>query len=255
MVNKGIHINTIDEIESYIKYTSNPILLIVKKGSASSGFYGEVFKNIFGSIFGDETKGLRRIIRNFFDYEYKMGREPFVFILGGAIIDDEDMNIDNDDDKWVVHSTDKDALESIIKTGELLSRIELEKRGIKYLGFGREILNEPYDYYDLIEFGSINMQTEIIVASKEKKKFVTENEEYIPGGRIYIKKETLFEQTDYIEFLNHHCIKGHLHLNNVEYCIVTVKDFEIKGWTPKSFLEEANKLFQDRLANDKINGQ
>jgi hypothetical protein len=86
-----------------------------------------------------------------------------------------------------------------------------------------------------------------------QKRFVNENEEYSPGGRIYIKKETLIKQNGYIDFLDHCSIKGTLNLSNVKYEIISVKDFEDKIWTPKMFFEEANKLFNENMKRDSSN--
>jgi hypothetical protein len=203
-----------------------------------------------GFICGDEAKGLIKIINNFISYESKAGRKPFVFLLKNARINQNDLNISNDD--WVVHSTDEKSLESIIKMGKLLSRIELDKQKIKYFDFGREYLNEPMDYYDLIEFGDMNYGygSEMVVASKMQKRFVNENEEYNPGGRIYIKKETLIKQDGYIDFFDHCAVKGTLNLSDVKYEIISVKDFVDKKWTPKMFYDEANNLFNKRMKKD-----
>jgi hypothetical protein len=239
-----IHIHTLDEIEKHLEKTKLPILLIVKKGPENSGFYGKVFRDIFGSIYGDETRGLVRIIENFIRYESVAGRTPLVFILNDAMINESDRRFKNEGEDWPVHTTDENALDSIVKSGKLMSRVELDKQKIKYLDFGRETLNEPLDYYDLIEFADMEAQAEIIVASKEKRKFAGENEIYNPGGRIYIKREALTKQDGYLEFLNHYCIKGTLILENVEHYMLTKKDFEVRAWTPKEFLEAANELFK-----------
>jgi hypothetical protein len=238
-----IHINEMDEIKNHIHSVENPILLIVKEGS--EGFYGRVCDK-FGFIYGDEHKGLMKIINNFLSYESSAGRNPLVFLFKNAQINENDF-INRADDDWVVHSTDKESLESIIKMGKLLSRIELDKQKIKYLDFGREYLNEPSDYYDLIEFGGINGSGEIVVASKTQNRFVNENEEYTPGGRIYIKLETLRKQKGYIDFLDHYCIKGTLDLTKIEYKIVIPEDLKERKWTPRIFSEEANKVFMERI--------
>ena len=241
-----IKINEMEEINNYIHSVKNSILFIVKEGT--EGFYGRICGE-FGFIYGDKRKGLIKIINNFLAYELKTGRKPFLFLLKNAQIDENDLNI-SINDEWVVHSTDEKSLESIIKMGKLLSRIELDKQKINYLDFGREYLNEPIDYYDLIEFGDINGPGgEIVVASKTQKRFVNENEEYNPGGRIYIKKETLAKQKGYIDFLDHYCIKGSLNLSDVKYEIVSARDFKNKKWTPKIFSEEANKLFEGKIKN------
>jgi hypothetical protein len=241
-----IHINEMDEIKNHISSVRNPIIFVVKEGT--EGFYGKVFDN-FGFIYGDRCKGLIRMINNFIKYESTTERTPFIFILKNAKINENDMEI-NDKNEWAVHSTDKKSLESIIKMGKLLSRIELDKQEIKYLDFGRKHLNEPYDYYDFIEFGEIDRYAgEIVVASKIQNRFANENDEYNPGGRIYIKKETLMGQNGYIEFLDHYCIKGMLDLSKAEHKIISVDDFRNGKWTPRIFTEEANKLFNAKNRN------
>jgi hypothetical protein len=250
MKQKYIKIETIDEIGNYVMDKKNPIIMIIKKGSKTSGFYGKVYRDIFGMIYGNETKGLSRIINNFTKYEQNNGRFPFIFIMDNINIDENDVNFD-EDSEWVVHSTDKKSLDSIIKSGKLFSWLELDKQKINYLDFGRKILNEPIDYYDFIEFGDINGLTEIIVASKIHNNFVDENIEYTPGGRIYIKKDDLKKQKNYIDFLNHYVIKGVLDLFKVKNYIVAVEDFENKIWTPKTFSIEANKKLLEIVKKEK----
>jgi hypothetical protein len=132
--------------------------------------------------------------------------------------------------------------------GHILSRIELDKKGIRHLDFGREYLNEPSDYYDFIEFGDIDgYGGEIVVASKTQKRFVSKNNEYSPGGRIYIRKESLMKLDGYVDFLDHYCVKGMVELANVEYEIIEVNDFNERKWTPRIFLEAANELFKQRI--------
>ena len=240
-------INEMDEIKDHISSVKNPIIFVVKEGT--EGFYGKVY-GVFGFIYGDKRKGLKRIIQNFLDYELKTERTPFIFLLKNAAINENDMNTCFND-IWVVHSTDKRSLESILEMGRLLSRSELDKQKIKYLDFGREYLNEPYDYYNFIEFGGINGSGgEVVVASKTQNRFAEENDEYDPGGRIYVKKETLEKQNGYLEFLDHYCIKGILNLSDVEYKIITVDNFSRAKWTPKTFSEEANKLI--KIQEEKI---
>jgi hypothetical protein len=245
-----IRINEMDDIYSHILSIGNPVICVIREGTG--GFYGKLCGK-FGFICGDEQKGLMKIVNNFVAYETKAGRKPFVFLLKNAQLNQDDVDLSNDD--WVVHSTDKKSLESIIKTGKLLSLIELDRQKIKYLDFGREYLNEPPDYYDLIEFGDMNYGhgSEMVVASKMQKRFVNENEEYTPGGRIYIKKETLIKHDGYIDFFDHCAIKGTLNLSDVEHEIISASDFEDKKWTPKKFYDEANKLFNERIKKDSSN--
>jgi hypothetical protein len=241
-----IHINEIEEIKNHTASVKNPILFIIKEGMER--FYGRI-NGKFGFIYGDKQKGLKKILNNFIEYESKTEREPFIFLLKNAKINENDFEISNNDG-WIVHSTDKKAFESIIKMEKILSRIELDKQKIKYLDFGREHLNEPYDYYDLVEFGEINSSAgEVVVASKTQNRFANENDEYNPGGRIYIKKETLTKQNGYVDFLDHYCIKGMLDLTKVEYKIISTDDFDKRKWTPKIFSEEANKLFNVKIRN------
>jgi len=243
-----IHINEMDEIKNYINIVKNPIVLVVKEGL--EGFYGNVC-GIFGFIYGDAHKGLIKIINNFMTYESNVGRNPLVFLLRNAKINENDFT-ENENNIWVVHSTDKKSLDSIIKMEKIFSRIELDKQKIEYLNFGREYLDEPYDYYNFIEFGDINEGSEIVVASKTQNRFVNENEEYTPGGRIYIKLEKLKKLNGYIDFLDHYCIKGTLNLTEIEHEIVTPKDLKERKWTPKIFTEEANKIFLERINKKNI---
>jgi hypothetical protein len=47
MVNKGIHINTMDDIRSHVEHANNPTLLIVKKGFRFIWFLWESISEYF----------------------------------------------------------------------------------------------------------------------------------------------------------------------------------------------------------------
>jgi len=240
-------IKKMEEMDNYLKNIDKPIIMIIKNGSKTDGFYGKVYKDIFGFIYGNETDNLCSVIANFIQYETKNGRIPLVFLLGDVVINNV---LIKNEPEWLVHSTDRKALMSIIKMGKMLSRIELDKQKIKYLDFGRSILNEPKDYYDFIEFGNIEEPwTEVIIASKQLNRFVNENTEYKPGGRIYVKRESLINHRNHIKFLNHHCIKNNLPLSDIDYCIISSDEFNDIKWTPKIFTEKSNKMLMEKISN------
>ena len=80
-----IQINQLEEIDGYLKDVKSPIILIINEGKQQR--YGNVYKNIFGQWYGDQTKNLKSIIHNFINYESKQGRCPFGLLSRGTFLD------------------------------------------------------------------------------------------------------------------------------------------------------------------------
>jgi hypothetical protein len=106
-------------------------------------------------------------------------------------------------------------------------------------------MDEIGNYINFITYESNAGRNPLVFLLKNAK--INENEEYTPGGRIYIKLETLKKQEGYIDFLDHYCVKESLNLTEVEYEIITPKELGERKWTPKRFSDEANKLFMERI--------
>ena len=127
----------------------------------------------------------------------------------------------------------------------------LRGEGISFRPFGREVLGEPPDYFDLINFAPVDAYgPEIVVASKEHSRFCSETDEYHPGVRFYFKVTSLQEQTGYTQFMGGHAVRGRLSLDRADHCIISPSDLrERSSWTPRTFTEAANQGFKERISD------
>ena len=122
--------------------------------------------------------------------------------------------------------------------------------------FGREVLGEPRDYFDLINFAPVDgYGPEIVVASKEHSRFCSETDEYRPGVRFYFRLTSLQEQAGYTPFMGGHTVRGSLSLDRVDHHIISLSDLADRSlWTPRTFTEAANQRFGERVSDKSTGG-
>lgn len=177
-----ITIDQPQDIGTYVQCAPDPIILVIEPGRGM--FCGLIQGPIYGYRIGIETPGLGEVIRDFQDYESAQGRTPLVFILRGLSLPAPLATAAENSvlPDWVVHSTDADAAESILRTGCLHSARRLQHLGIVFRPFGRAVLSEPADYYNLINLAPAEgYGPEIVVASKQQGRFCSEKDSYHPG--------------------------------------------------------------------------
>lgn len=247
-MNDLIKIQDLLDISPYLERVKKPIVLVIDGGNIL--FCGQILDGLFGYRIGIETGNLDGIIRDFHDYESSQGRTPLVFIFSRFSLS-APIRKNTADSNWVVHSTDDGCGQSILRKGMLCSHHHLRAMGIAFRQFGREVLGEPFDYFDLINFASCDgCGPEIVVASKEHGRFCTEDDEYHPGKRFYFRVADLQRQPGYTRFMGGQAIHGNLLLDRVDHCVVSVADLpEKQSWTPRAFTEEANQKFEELISN------
>jgi hypothetical protein len=249
-MNNLIEIQDLQDIKPHVEAANEPIILVIEAGD--EWFYGQVLDGVFGYRMGAETPKIRTIIRDFLKYETTQGRTPIVFLFRGisfptTMQDQNDSFLEN----WVVHSTDHVAGKSILSSKRLYSHTCLQGQRISFRPFGREVLGEPPDYFDLINFAAVDgYGPEIVVASKEHGRFCSEMDEYHPGLRFYFKVTSLQKQAGYTPFMGGHAVRGSLSLDRVDHYIITPSDLkERPSWTPRTFTEAANQKFGERISD------
>ena len=252
-----IPFNADSDIEAAINNIDQPIPFVIESGDVN--FCGQVLDGIFGYRRGINTPRLREILYDFKAYESSYGRTPLVFLRSGLTLPKACMseNSQSFKEKWVVHSTDKEAGESILKCGCLFSWTYLQMAKMSFRTFGRTTLGEPLDYFNLIDFASVDAYApECIVASKQHRKFCTKSTLYTPGIRFYIKVSSLCALPGYTPFLGHIRVREVVHLDAVQYHKITPADLgEEFQWTPQSFTDRANEKFQEWLVDRRFKSQ
>ena len=146
----------------------------------------------------------------------------------------------------LVHSTSLESLNQIKIDNKLKSgsnRHELkQQRGhtiIKYLS------EEPGEYSDYVMLGTINENTELIMAMIQNDSFdVSEIDLYKAGARIYLNAQKLHKSGLLVRD-GVHAGKVFKEIDLNKYClkIVSAEDFEHSNqWTPKSFKDACNYI-------------
>ena len=162
IMNDYITIRNLDEARRHTAGSKNPILFVVEEGNVN--FCGLVIDETFGYRVGNRRPNIERMIRDFRSHESSRERTPLVLVSEGISI--PPAKADGAKDGWVVHSTDAEAGESVLKMQHLCSRQSLRERGVAFRQFGRQELGEPVDYSDLINFAPLHQSApEVVVAS------------------------------------------------------------------------------------------
>ncbi|MBN1918225.1 MAG: hypothetical protein JW889_09970 [Verrucomicrobia bacterium] len=217
--------------------------------NSKESFSGQVLEGLFGYRLGRNWPNINDTVRDFLDYESSQNRTPFVFITTGASLPAPSPIKGTADgaEEWVVHSTDADAANAILEQGCLYSHRQLREQGVEFRAFGRHVLGEPPDYFDLIQFSSLGgIGPELVVASKQHGRFCSESDSYDPGAPFYFRVASLQKQPSHIRFMGGHAVRGHLELKHGEYRTVSRAELpDTTSWTPRTFTEAADGLFRD----------
>jgi len=212
---------------------------------------------IFHVIFNTQVRDRNQRIIDFITYENGFGR---TVIVGSDHIDDlaefmASLEGESDpclpranDPRILVHSTSREAWDSISSDGMMKSALQLTKEKKHFISIGYKELQEPEEYRDFIMFGSFGFTTEFIVLSQQKGRIVTdENALYRPGVRIYFDcRKMVHDGMVFRDGL--HLIKVKTTLDLAKYMLIAVKpeDLEPEGeiqWTPRLFAERSDELF------------
>ncbi len=150
--------------------------------------------------------------------------------------------------KVLVHSTTFESYEQIQKDGML--------KCFNKLNFGDEPigikLGDPEDFSDYIMFCDGGVTGEIIVNSKQKGKIIMdENDEYIPGARLYFDAEKIAADGLLIRDGCHLKVKDELPLFPYLLFTATAESLGIdKTSTPKEFSEKADEKFKEFVRSE-----
>ncbi|MHB1001038.1 MAG: hypothetical protein ACYC27_17485 [Armatimonadota bacterium] len=215
-------------------------------------------------LIGRGVANIEQRLAEFLRYECGYGRKVIIalgqdtdadtFITRSLANTPERRLVRPDDPIWLVHSTSAENWEKIKTCGELRSLGRLRHEGASLPGIGLFCMGEPADYADYIMLGlTENIGPEHVVSSQQKGYVITEeNTPYIPGVRLYFDCRQIIEDGLAVSD-GLHTLKVHDHLPLDPYLVtaISVKDVdpngEVEVWTPRSFLNAANKYFEMSL--------
>lgn len=159
-----------------------------------------------------------------------------------------------DDPKWVVHSTNLEAWNSIQSDNALksLSMLRKENKKVKSVGFDQ--LREPQEFSQYIILGKIDLvNAEHVVASQQAGRIFTEPDiPYQPGIRLYFDNHKIIKKGLGVRD-GLHLIKVHHSLPIEPYLVASVNVMDMRDyskpveWTPNSFFKAANDEFFKKL--------
>lgn len=217
-------------------------------------------KSVYTLCLGRKIPCLKQRLADFLSYESEMGRTVIVsfpedidtksFIKESLDNAQPSDVVRNEDQKWIVHSTDLEAWENIRKEGILKSGRELHSG----TGTGFRLLGEPPEYDEYIMFGNIDSPApEFVVASRKAGKILTDPEmEYQPGVRLYFDCHMIIEKGLAVRD-GVHGIKVHRYLPLTPFLAVAITAADLKknfpSWTPIKFLNAANDVFSKGVSN------
>ena len=242
---------------------------IHRKGDNPADFCGSGKNSLYTCRTDYRATNSERRLADFLRYENKHGRNVILSfpdemdvdtIVDRALTKTPTQNVIREDDpRWVVHSTNLEAWDSIQHDGGLRSLSILLKEGknVKTAGIGFNQLGEPPDYSEYVILGKIEgVGAEFVVASQKKGRVFTEADTpYEPGVRLYFDNHKIIESESGVRD-GLHLMKVHHYLPLVPFLVtvVSVRDVDPKGdvaeWTPNTFWQAANLEFYGRIGPD-----
>jgi hypothetical protein len=223
-------------------------------------FVGRGTNGLYSYRLSRDVKNMEHKLADFLRYENAHGRNVILsfprdidteaFANESISETPEAAVIRENDPKWVVHSTNLEAWKQIQRDGELRSLSRLLKEGKKVKTIGFHALGEPSEYADYVMLGSIyNRGTEMVLSSNMKGRIcLDENMPYEPGVRLYFDNHAIIRSSLGVRD-GEHIIKVHDHLPLKPFLLMAVgindvdPERKVKEWTPKKFVEVANKIF------------
>jgi len=166
--------------------------------------------------------------------------------------------------KSIIIKSNKGTLPDVlVHSTSLEASIEIEKKGKitadKYLNNStkneKHVIqkykeNEPIEFSEYVMLGKIDGNTELVMSMFQRDSFyVTDEEEYLPGARIYLDSRKL-DQDGLIVRDGMHIGKVFREISLDKYCIgiVRVTDLQHRDiWTPKVFQDESNNKIEKCL--------
>jgi len=221
----------------------------------------------FSARFGQRVEHLETRLIDFLRYENAQGRTVILSFPDDIDIDTyvtqalsqmpKPDTVRPEDPEIIIHSTTLDAWEKISAEGQLKAASELLRQARiidPSSEVGRYLENEPPEYRDYIMFGAIASTTpEKIVASYQTGRFILDDDAvYEPGVRLYFDNYRMIGDHQIVRD-GLHTVKVYKRLSLSPYllAVIGVNDLdprrEVKMWTPRLFVERADKAFYDKI--------
>ncbi|MCE5324162.1 hypothetical protein LLG46_12725 [bacterium] len=227
--------------------------------------HGKAKSGLFHMRFGPNVDKIEERLADFLRYEPQHGRQVIMACPDDIDVDalvervlmqhSEGSYLTPEESRWLVHSTDLQAWESIKKCGELRSLARLNRDGENVLALGIMELGEPSDYAEYVMLGVPGyIGPENVVASRKVGKiFTQEDTPYTPGARLYFDGRRIIEDGLAV-YDGVHPMKVHDHLPLEPYLVLAVTtetvdpESKVAEWTPRKFLDAADFYFFEHIS-------
>ena len=214
-------------------------------------------------LMGRRVDSIETKLADFLRYESRHGRKVIIslpadfdadILVKQALQRTPNRSVVRQDDPiWWVHSTPLGNWEMIRDCGELRSIARLRRENLPLPGVGLFAFGEPADYAEYVMLALVEgIGPEHVVSSQQKGYLITEEDvPYDPGVRLYFNGHKIIRDGLAVSD-GLHTIKVHDHLPLDPYLVVAIgaKDVDpnsdVRVWTPRTFLEHANRFFQER---------
>jgi hypothetical protein len=225
----------------------------------------------FSARFGRNVPHLKQRLIDFLSYENAQGRKVILsfpegmdipsFIAQALLATPSPEIVRPGDEPILVHSTTQAAWKEIQSDGFLKAASQLNRQKRISPGFIGEsqvdeyLRLEPPEYQDYVMFGEMESYgSELVVASNQAGKFVMDiNAAYDPGVRLYLDHHRIIRDGCAVRD-GLHVLKVYRKLILEPYLLAAIgkndiPDHHRRIWTPKEFVEEANKAFVTRVGH------
>lgn len=221
----------------------------------------------FSARFGRRVEHLETRLADFLRYENAHGRTVILSFppdieadsyVAQALADAPDpFAVRPEDPEIIIHATTVAAWHNIRADGMLKAATEQAQQARRVDStseVGRYLANEPPEYGDYIMFGTIASTTpEKIVASYQAGRFLLDDDApYEPGVRLYFDNHRMIAERQIVRD-GLHTAKVHQRLPLAPYLLAAIgvpevdPQREVSQWTPRLFVESADRLFWQRL--------
>ena len=237
---------------------------IHRKGDNPADFCGSGKNSLYTCRIDYSSANSMRRLADFLRYENRHGRNVILSfpdemdvdtIVNEALIRTPTQDVVREEDpKWVVHSTNLEAWDSIQYDDRLKALSILLKEGRDVITVGFQQLGEPPDYAEYVMLGKIEgIGSEYVVASQQKERVFTEGDtHYEPGVRLYFDNHKIIKSglgvRDGVHLMK---VYHYLPLTPFLLTAVSVRNVDPKGdiaeWTPNTFWPAANSEFYRRI--------
>jgi len=226
----------------------------------ASRFMGSSKSGLFHYRLPRSTPHLQAVLADLVRYEESQGRsllvscpdeaDPATWVERALAATPPSGVIRPWDPLYLVHATTLECGRQILRDGTVrsLACLVAEGRNPPQQELLSAVLGEPPEYADYVNLGPWeSLFVDTVVASHALGRFVSPDDKYTPGMRFYFDSHQIIRAGLAVRIADG--IKVHRELPLEPFCLLSVgvRDVDPESaratWTPRTFTEEANRLF------------